>query len=194
MARPLFVTAPYVYVLIGAGLVLATREILVRRYLGAGGAVRSETDSIRVLWLATVPFTGVAVVVPFTGVANAATPAAWFWGGVATMLVGYVVRLAALLTLGETFTQHVALQADHEVIDSGPYRWVRHPAYTGAVVSYVGIGLALGNWLSLLVTTGSALVGYGYRVVVEERFLRTELEGYEAYLEATPDRLIPFVW
>ncbi|MEF8776386.1 MAG: isoprenylcysteine carboxylmethyltransferase family protein [Haloarculaceae archaeon] len=194
MARPLFVTAPYVYVLVGAGLVLATREILVRRSLGAGGAVRAETNSIRVLWLATVPGTVVAVATPFTGLANAAHPAAWFWAGVATMLVGYVVRIAALLTLDETFTQHVALQADHEVIESGPYRWVRHPAYTGAVVSYVGIGLALGNWVSLLATTGSALAGYGYRAIVEERFLRAELEGYEEYLEATPYRLIPFVW
>ena len=194
MARPLFATPPYVYVLIGAGLVLATREFLVRRYLGASGAVRAETNSIGVLWLATLPGTVVAVAVPFTGVANAAHPAAWFWLGVATMLVGYVVRLAALLTLGETFTQHVALQPDHEVIDRGPYRWIRHPAYTGAVVSYVGIGLALGNWLSLLATTGSALAGYGYRVVVEERFLRAELEGYEEYVESTPYRLLPLVW
>jgi len=194
MARPLFVTAPYVYVLVGAGLVLATRELLVRRYLGAGGAVLAETNSIRVLWLATVPGTVVAVATPFTGVANAFHPTAWFWAGIATMLVGYVVRLAALLTLGETFTQHVALQPDHEVIESGPYRWVRHPAYTGAVVSYVGIGLALGNWVSLLATTGSALAGYGYRVIVEERFLRAELAGYEEYVESTPDRMIPFVW
>lgn len=194
MVRPLFVTPPYVYVLLAAGLVLAGRELLVRRYLGASSPVRADVDSIGVLWLATTPATVLAVAVPFTGVANAVAPAVWFWAGIVTMLAGYLLRLGALLTLGETFTQHVALHEDHQVVDRGPYRWVRHPAYTGAIGTYVGIGLALGNWVSLVLTTASALAGYGYRVRVEEGFLRRELEGYESYIEETPYRLVPFVW
>lgn len=194
MATPLFATAPYVYVLLGVGLLLAGREVLVRRYLGAGHERPGVVDSIGVLWLATTPGTTLAVLVPFTGVAALPAPALWFWLGITTMLAGFCLRLAALLTLGETFTQHVAVHRDHEVVDTGLYRWVRHPAYSGAIVPYVGIGLALGNWISLVLTTASALAGYGYRVRVEERYLRRELEGYEAYVEETPYRLVPFVW
>ena len=194
MARPLFATSPYVYVLLAAGLVLAGREVLVRRYLGEGEVVPAGVDTVRILWLATAPATAFAVLVPFTGVGNAAVPLSWFWAGIATMLAGYLLRLGALLTLGETFTQHVAVRVDHDVVERGPYRWVRHPAYTGAVLTYLGIGLAVGNWLSLLATTAGALLGYGYRIRVEERYLRETLAGYRTYCERTPYRLVPFVW
>ncbi len=194
MARPLFVTPPYVWLLLAAGLLLAAREGLVRTVLGAGAVRYAEVDAIGVLWLATTPATVLAVLLPFTGVGNVAAPAAYFWAGLVTILVGFVGRLAALFTLGDTFTQHVGLRADHDLATTGPYRVVRHPAYTGAIITYVGIGMALGNWLSLGIVTVAAFVGYSYRVRVEERYLRAELPGYEAYAEETPWRLVPFVW
>jgi protein-S-isoprenylcysteine O-methyltransferase Ste14 len=79
------------------------------------------------------------------------------------------------------------------VISTGPYRYVRHPMYGTTIVFIVGTTLLLGAWYGLLV--GSVLVvGIAFRAVQEERVLRAELPGYEAYMARVKYRLIPYVW
>ncbi|WP_247001898.1 methyltransferase family protein [Halosolutus gelatinilyticus] len=118
-----------------------------------------------------------------------------FWIGLAVILVGVGVRQYAVWTLDEAFSLVVTVDGDDEVVDSGPYRWVRHPSYTGALLSLLGLGVAIGNWLSLLVLVVAGLSGYGYRIRVEERALRETLgEGYVEYENRTPYRLIPGLW
>jgi protein-S-isoprenylcysteine O-methyltransferase Ste14 len=99
-----------------------------------------------------------------------------------------------MLALGVQFSHRVAVMDDHAVVEWGPYGWVRHPAYTGAVVTYLGIGLVTGNAVSVLAALGGALVGFGHRIAVEERALQKQLDEYEHYVERTPYRLVPGVW
>lgn len=115
--------------------------------------------------------------------------------GLATTLLGAVLRWYSILMLGEWFHSTVRVRDGHTVVDSGPYRWVRHPSYTGGCLMVVGVGLALTNWLSVALAVVGALLGYGYRIRVEERVLRSELgRAYDRYTERTPYRLVPFVW
>jgi protein-S-isoprenylcysteine O-methyltransferase Ste14 len=79
------------------------------------------------------------------------------------------------------------------VIDSGVYAKVRHPMYSGFVPFIVGTCLWLGSYAAALLSIVPIMV-IATRIVIEERFLRRELEGYAAYAERTPYRLIPFVW
>jgi protein-S-isoprenylcysteine O-methyltransferase Ste14 len=79
------------------------------------------------------------------------------------------------------------------VIDSGVYATVRHPMYSGYVPFIVGTCLWLGSCAAALLSIVPIAV-IATRIVIEERFLRRELEGYAAYAERTPYRLIPFVW
>jgi protein-S-isoprenylcysteine O-methyltransferase Ste14 len=75
----------------------------------------------------------------------------------------------------------------------GPYRLIRHPSYTGLLILFLGYGLCLTNWLSLLVLMGCALIGLGYRINVEEHVLEARLgQPYHEYMRRTK-RLIPFV-
>lgn len=138
--------------------------------------------------------TTVALLVPFSAVGGLPADGRLFWFGILVMLAGFAVRMAAVATLGELFRHRIVLLLNHEVVESGPYARVRHPSYAGAVLTYVGVGVACGNWVSLAVVTASAVVGFGYRVRVEERVLGRELEGYEEYTERVPYRLVPFVW
>ncbi|MGH8160559.1 MAG: methyltransferase family protein, partial [Gammaproteobacteria bacterium] len=70
----------------------------------------------------------------------------------------------------------------------------RHPSYSGTLVTIVGFGLATTNWLSLLLVLACSLVGYSYRVHVEEQALCDALgEAYRDYMHRTR-RFIPFVW
>jgi protein-S-isoprenylcysteine O-methyltransferase Ste14 len=117
-----------------------------------------------------------------------------FGAGIALMLLGVALRAYAIRILGRYFTTDVAMREGQRVISSGPYRYVRHPSYSGALVTLLGVGLALGSWHSLLALLGFALAGLGYRVAIEERALRETLgKPYEDYMRRTR-RFIPFLF
>ncbi|WP_435152356.1 methyltransferase family protein [Haladaptatus sp. DFWS20] len=122
-------------------------------------------------------------------------PSFTFWFGIATILFGVGVRRYAVWTLGRYFSTTVTVDSTDEVIDTGPYRLVRHPSYTGRLLSVVGLGMATGNWLSFAFVSLAGIVGYGYRISIEERALREELgDEYHEYAADTPYRLVPKIW
>lgn len=81
----------------------------------------------------------------------------------------------------------------HKVIDTGPYRYIRHPMYTGLIVRTVGTPLLLGSWWALCLA-GVMTILVVVRLLLEERTLSSGLEGYNRYIERVPYRLIPLVW
>jgi protein-S-isoprenylcysteine O-methyltransferase Ste14 len=81
----------------------------------------------------------------------------------------------------------------HQVISTGPYAYVRHPMYAGAVPLIVGTPLLLGSWYGLI--WAAAMVALlGFRAVLEEDTLKAELDGYDAYAARVRYRLVPKVW
>ena len=117
-----------------------------------------------------------------------------FWCGIAIMFAGLAFRWYAIFVLGRFFTRDVATRAGQYVVDSGPYRLIRHPSYTGGLMMFLGNGLAMTNWVSLSAILFGALVGYGYRVHVEEQALCAGLgDPYRQYMRRTR-RFIPHVW
>jgi protein-S-isoprenylcysteine O-methyltransferase Ste14 len=114
--------------------------------------------------------------------------------GLVLMAAGLCVRHWAILVLGRFFTVDVRVHANQVVVERGPYRWVRHPAYSGLVAFFVGVGLALGNWASLLVLALLPTAGLLVRIRSEERALLAALgEEYRRYA-ATRRRLFPGLW
>ena len=81
----------------------------------------------------------------------------------------------------------------HQVISSGPYRYVRHPMYAGALLFFAGMSLLLGSWWGLLPTVVLGVL-FGVRIPIEERALRGGLVGYEEYARRVRYRLVPFFW
>ena len=119
---------------------------------------------------------------------------ALFFAGIFLMLAGMVFRRYSIHVLGRYFTTEVAIQPGQTVVDNGPYHWIRHPSYTGALMTIFGVGLAFTNWLSLIGVMVITFVGYGYRVWVEEKTLVNALgDPYRQYMERTK-RFIPFVY
>ena len=114
--------------------------------------------------------------------------------GLTLMAAGIVVRQWAIFVLGRFFTVDVCIHPGQTVVERGPYRWVRHPAYTGLVLFFVGVGLALSNWASLLVLALVPTLGLLVRIHSEERALLAGLgEDYRRYA-ATHSRLFPGIW
>ena len=118
----------------------------------------------------------------------------WAIAGIALMWAGIGLRLWAVLELGALFRVRIEIQAGHRIVDSGPYAVVRHPSYTGLLVTLLGLGLALGSVLSVIALVVIPGAGLLVRIEVEERQLRNALgEEYERYARRTR-RLIPGVW
>lgn len=116
-----------------------------------------------------------------------------FYAGLALMILGSGLRRLCWKTLGEYFTGDVRASESQPVIMIGPYRWVRHPSYTAGIMMNVAIGLALANWLSVAILFLASLVGYAYRVRVEERALLLELGAPYANYMRTHKRFVPFI-
>jgi protein-S-isoprenylcysteine O-methyltransferase Ste14 len=93
------------------------------------------------------------------------------------------------------FSSAIRLQTDrgHYVIDTGPYRWVRHPGYAGTVVAAVAGGVVIGSWWSLLplALMGAMVIR---RMLLEDAFLHRELEGYATYAGRVRYKLVPGLW
>jgi protein-S-isoprenylcysteine O-methyltransferase Ste14 len=114
-----------------------------------------------------------------------------FWAGIALIIIGFTIRLAAIFTLRRYFTVDVAIAKDHKVIDHGLYSIVRHPSYAGSTLSFFGLGLAFVNWLSLAILIIGPGLAIAYRIYVEEQALTDALgDDYRAYA-ARHKRLIP---
>jgi protein-S-isoprenylcysteine O-methyltransferase Ste14 len=119
---------------------------------------------------------------------------ALFLLGVTLILLGVALRWYAIWTLGSYFTRHVAVSADQKVMQNGPYRYIRHPAYSGTFLTMLGVGLAMTNWASLVALLMCVLLGHMYRVRVEEKALiQTIGQPYVEYMHRTR-RFIPLVF
>jgi protein-S-isoprenylcysteine O-methyltransferase Ste14 len=157
--------------------------------------VTADKGSRLVLRLAITVGTIGAIVASRSAPAAAIGPtalAAWF--GLGVLWCGIALRLWSFRTLGRYFTFTVQTSGDQPVIASGPYRVVRHPSYAGILLAVVGVGLTIGNWLSLISVTVAVACGLAFRIHVEERALLRDLgDDYRNYA-ATRKRLVPFLW
>jgi protein-S-isoprenylcysteine O-methyltransferase Ste14 len=112
--------------------------------------------------------------------------------------LGQAVAASVILWAGATNTylsRFARMQDDrgHTVVTSGPYGYIRHPMYAGIIVLFLCIPLALGSWRALLPGAANAVLMV-IRARREDRMLRAELGGYEAYAHRVPHRLLPGVW
>lgn len=118
-----------------------------------------------------------------------------FFMGTVLVIIGWILRWSAIHTLGRYFTTNVTISTDHQVVQHGLYRVIRHPSYTGVLVSVMGMGLMMTNWASACALTAGLLVGLLYRIAVEERVLKAFLgQSYVAYTQRVRSRLLPFVF
>jgi len=107
---------------------------------------------------------------------------------------GLLLRWWAIVTLGRFFTVDVTIEKDHELVERGPFRWVRHPSYTGVLLAFIGWALTLRNWAAIVVVLAPIFIAFVRRMKVEEEALRGALgQRYVAYMRRTK-RLIPGVY
>jgi protein-S-isoprenylcysteine O-methyltransferase Ste14 len=167
---------------------------LLSRGKRRSAAVR-DRGSLVVLWIAIVAGVTLGNLIRFRGVGSiSASPAVFVSAALVLLVCGLALRWTAILTLGHLFTPKVAVRPGQRIVRTGVYRHVRHPAYSGLLLAFLGLGLAFDNWLSLAVLLIPILLAVMYRMRVEENAL-VEILGreYADYCEMTR-RLIPGVY
>jgi protein-S-isoprenylcysteine O-methyltransferase Ste14 len=121
-------------------------------------------------------------------------PALWVIVGLTLAWAGMLLRLWAVLTLGRLFTTTVVVRQEQAVVTSGPYKFVRHPAYLGVLILLGGFGLALGDLASATVMVVLPALGLMWRIRVEEAALRNGPgDRYIEYCRGRA-RLVPWIW
>jgi protein-S-isoprenylcysteine O-methyltransferase Ste14 len=152
---------------------------------------RRDRGSFLLIYVGVVVYFIIAF--SFAGDGIAKLPSAAYYLGIIIMVLGIVIRQWAIAVLGRFFSRTLRVQQGQTVVETGPYRYVRHPSYTGTLIFFVGFGLALQSWGAVLALVPIFAVAYGYRIHVEEKLLIAELgEAYVSYARRTK-RLIPYV-
>ena len=196
--RPLAFTFPYIVVFLGVFVWSSVREDRIVR--GAVKAsVSGDAPADRGSIYAVIGLQGLGFFAAFLAGwiappwARFANERVAFWIGMALLIAGVALRRICFRALGESFTGEVRVRPGQRVITDGPYRWVRHPGYSAGILMAIGVGVALGTWLGTLGVAALTVIGYLYRVSVEERALvRTLGDPYREYMKQTK-RFIPFL-
>jgi len=114
--------------------------------------------------------------------------------GLLLIIVGLVIRVISIRTLKQYFTYSVSKAENHEIIEKGFYKYIRHPGYLGQLLIFTGISISLSNWLAVILMLLSTLVGYMNRIRVEEKFMTDEMgDKYFNYQKRTK-KLIPKIY
>lgn len=114
--------------------------------------------------------------------------------GFMVIAFGLIIRVYALVTLKQYFTYTVANVENHQLIEKGMYKHIRHPGYLGQLIIFLGMAVTLSNWISIIAMMVPVTLGYFYRIVTEEKFMVAQMgEKYTHYKKKTK-RLIPYVY
>jgi protein-S-isoprenylcysteine O-methyltransferase len=187
-----FPSYPFMLVFLALGVAWAASELFLGRFGVGTGSRASDRWSATVIALSIAAGATIANIEIRLGLAP--IEVTWVrWFGLVVMAGGLALRVFAILWLGPMFTRVVQIVPGHRLVTTGPYRFVRHPSYTGMLLIFAGIGLALGSWLSLVALVVFPALGIAYRIRVEERTLLSAFgEEYKGYMERVR-RLVPFL-
>ena len=171
-------------------------EILLNRLMHSGKTDKKKLDkgSIRIIWITIglanslgiiftvffkVPISK-SLIIPYTGLA--------------LIIAGMIIRFVSIWSLGRMFTVDVTILKDHKLKKDGVYSIIRHPSYMGSLLSFIGFGISLNNWISLAIITILITVAMLYRIKIEEKLLISQFGSeYSEYMKRT-SRLIPFIY
>ncbi|MCX6833579.1 MAG: isoprenylcysteine carboxylmethyltransferase family protein, partial [candidate division Zixibacteria bacterium] len=182
--------------IIFVSLIWVLSEIALARLKHSDTAgTKQDKSSLRILWSTII--LGITAGYFLAMYRVGTIPAVSYYAaisGLALIVVGLVVRWIAILTLWKYFTVDVSIANEHKLVNKGLYKLVRHPAYTGSLLSFLGVGMVFSSWLALLVIFVPITIAFVYRIKVEEKALTAFFGDQYARYCATTKRLIPMIY
>ncbi len=172
-------------------------EVALGRILHSADDRSSSRDksSLRRLWMTITASLIAGISLGLKGIGFIATGSlAISVAGLILILLGLIIRWIAILTLRRYFTTDVSIREGHRLVATGIYGIIRHPAYLGSLLSFLGLGLTFSNWLSTLIIIGPIFLAFRYRILVEEQVLVDHFgAAYDQYRRKIK-RLLPGIY
>jgi len=188
-------TIAAVVAIIGVQLYYVISEIRMTARTTRGMDNSADRGTRKLVWILTaIAFDSAWIPVIF-GFGRLLDLGDWLtWVGVLIMISGVVFRRYVISFLGKFFTATVQIQKDHRLIKAGPYHYIRHPSYLGILILALGNGIALANWISLLICIVLPAIGLIRRIKVEEKELLDHFgQQFQDYRKSTW-RIIPYIY
>jgi|SRR5579859_1610953 len=192
--RPAFTTDPLANALFVATVVVWTLSEFQQALRHRSNAEQSDRNSLFVLRLCIGGGVLLGAFALRVGTTYFGFSPFSFAIGLLLMWIGIALRWWSFRTLGRYFTFKVMTSQDQPIITMGPYRYLRHPSYAAILLALIGIGLAFGNWLSVVVLAGVPALGLVYRIRVEEAALSTALGASYTEYATGRKRMVPLLW
>jgi len=184
-----------IYIFNGVAIVWILSEIYLNRFLrSAKQDKHADKNTELFLWITIglATFAGVFLSRAWALPVFADEDLAYV--GIAMMVLGILIRFSAIKQLGKYFTVDVAVRQDHQLMQMGFYKYLRHPSYAGSLISFLGFGIALNNWISVAAVFIPVLIAFILRMNVEEKVLTEQFgKPYTDYMSQTK-RVLPFVY
>ncbi|WP_052037926.1 methyltransferase family protein [Clostridium drakei] len=121
-------------------------------------------------------------------------PILLFWVGSIFMITGVFLRAYSIYTLRKFFTLSVQVNSKQKIIQTGPYKYLRHPAYSGSILSLLGTALCFRSLVGIIASLLVIIMVYGYRIIIEEKTLEDSFGMIYKEYEKSTKRIIPFIW
>jgi protein-S-isoprenylcysteine O-methyltransferase Ste14 len=174
---------------------IGSEIILARTKRSQSTDRRFDRSSLRLLWITIALSVNIGVLLSFQRIGYFGNGSPLFpFAGLVLIVCGLLVRWLAIISLKHQFTVDISITRNHQLVTKGIYRFVRHPAYAGSLLSFFGLGLFFSNYLSLLIIILPIYTAFLYRIRVEEKTLLDHFgEEYVNYCASTK-RLIPGIF
>lgn len=171
-------------------------EILLSKIMKSAESDQNyDKSSLKILWITIALSITLGIFLRKTGVVISVDQALTvYYTGILLICLGLTIRWIAILKLKKSFTVNVSVAEGQKIVKTGFYKYVRHPAYLGSLLSFLGLGIVFNNWITLLIIFIPILVAFLYRIRVEEKVLIQAFdEQYSDYIR-TSWRLLPGVY
>jgi len=171
-------------------------EILLNRLVRSKKPDSKDVDknSMNLIWVAIVVSMTLGILCANYWTARIIPAGIALYLGSGLILTGMIIRFAAIRSLGKFFTVNLGIQDNHRLIRTGLYKYIRHPSYSGSLLSFAGFCLSLNNWLSLLIIMIPVIATFINRINIEEKLLLRQFGSeYKEYKRKTK-RLAPLIY
>lgn len=184
------------YIIVVTYFIWLVSEILINRLLRSGEDDKRNADgkTLRMIWLTIAVSIPLAVYLSTKEILPISNHQWPVYLGLVLIFIGILLRLTVIRSLGRYFTADVTIRQTHKLKTDGFYSYVRHPTYLFSLVSFIGFGISLNDWLSLALISFVMIFAFLNRIKVEEKTLIEHFGNeYMDYKNRTC-RLIPFIY
>ena len=168
-------------------------EIILTRVKHSTENNSVDRGSLKTLWRTIIASVTIGIFSGFQNIGRINSHL-FYWLGIICIIVGLVIRWTAILQLKQMFTVDVAIGSQQRIIKNGIYNYIRHPAYAGSLLSFLGLGIAFSNILSIAIIFIPVCIAFLHRIKIEEKALVEAFgDEYLQYCRMTK-RLIPKIY